>query len=193
MAESCKVTDLLPAENLNAVKVDWHKVGMALVVARLLTTQSLAALGDKDWYMSSLLTLLGFTAYNLVTARLVDSGKFADGRLKAALDDVLKVGTMLVVSRLLAGGSLNDAAWQKASALTLVGFVAYDLGSFRVTDVVAANCANNVKAAVEDTVKFGTMYAVSRYLSGQEFTREYLMESGAFIAGLVSYDLLFVQ
>lgn len=183
---------LMPSQTFESIKVDWIKVGLAFVVSRLLTGESLT---DKSWAMSSLLVLLGFTAYNLLTARVVDSAKLASGQTKAALDDVLKVGTMLVVSRLLAGKPLNDQLWMRESAFVLAGFVAFDLVTHRLSDTVSSHLSldNNKSTAVADTVKFSTMYAISRYLSGQEFNREWALESGGFIAGLVAYDLFLMQ
>jgi hypothetical protein len=188
-SESGKLIDkLLPAQALSDTKGTWMKVGFALVVARLLTSQSLQGLTDKNWAMASLLTLLGFTAYHLMTARVVDSSKLASGKNKDALDSILKVGTMLVVSRLLSGKPLNDEAWMKSSAYVLVGFVAFDIGTSRLTDGIEAS--DRVEAAIYDAAKFGTMYVVSRYLEGAPFNREWFVDSSSFIAGLVAYDLL---
>ena len=188
-SESGKLIDkLLPAQTLSNIKGDWMKVGFAFVVAQLLTTRSLDGLSNKEWGMASLLTLLGFTAYHLLTARVVDSSKVASGKNKNALDSVLKVGTMLVVSRLLSGKPLNDEAWMKSSAYVLVGFVAYDVGVSRLTDNIEAS--DRVEVAIHDAVKFSTMYVVSRYLEGGQFTRDWFVESASFTAGLVAYDLL---
>ena len=182
------VEKVAPADALNGVKQDWYKFGVAFIVARLLTNQSLEGLANKDWAINTLLVLLGFTAYRLLTVRLVDTKNVSNMKMRNALDDVLKFGTMMVVSRLLAGKSLNDKAWMKTSAMVLAGFVVFDLGTVKATEYVSGS--EKVKMAAFDAIKFGTMYGVSRYLEAGNFTREWAIESGAFIAGLVGFDLL---
>jgi predicted tellurium resistance membrane protein TerC len=165
------------------VKGDWLKVGAALITSQLLSQRSL---NDKDWMKSSLLTLIGFTAYHLITSRLVDSSKFATGNVRKALDDILKVGGMLVVSRLLSGQPLNDETWMKESAYVLLGFVAFDLtvGNF----IDTSNMSSKAAASVTDVAKFSTMYAVSRFMAGKEFNKAWAIECAGFMGGLVGYN-----
>lgn len=185
MADSL-LNKLVPSATLESIKVDWVRVGLALVVARLVTQQPLS---DKNWQWASLLTLLGFTIYNLLTARVVDTGSLASGRTRTALDDLLKVGTMLVASRVLAGGSLTDENWMRESAYTLVGFTTFNLGVARVTDGLL-NFENRVNVALDTGAKFATMHTVSRWLAGGAFSREWALESAAFTAGLMAYDYM---
>jgi len=109
---------------VQAIANDWIEVGTMLVVSQALAGQPF----NEAWFRGSLFTLLGFTAYNLFTANLVDSATISDAPgVQAAIDDWAKVGTMLIVSRLLAGGDLNDPAWTRASLGTLLGFTTYNL------------------------------------------------------------------
>lgn len=100
---------------------DWMKVGTMLVVSRMLAGQPL----NESWARSSLYTLLGFTAYHLVTNRLVDTSGLS-GVKKTVADDWLRVGTMMGVSRALAGQNLQNDQWQKESLNTLLGYTAYE-------------------------------------------------------------------
>ena len=180
---------ILPNDVLEKVKVDWFKNAIAFMVARLLLKQNIAGLTDKDWQISTLLVLLGFTVYQMAVARFFDTSSVTSGPLKNALDDVLKFGTMLVVSQLLAGKSLADQAWMKSTAFTLVGFVAFDLVTYRLSDMMSGTPKQ--KLMVSDAVKFGTMFTVSRYLSGQPFNTAWMLENGGFIGGLMIYDYFF--
>jgi len=178
------LNNMLSADTIRNAQNDVYKFGVAYVVAQLLSMKQL----DKEWAMSTLLTLVGFVAYHVLTAKLVDSGKLASGSLKNALDDVLKFGTMLVASRLLAGGSVTDMAWLKETAYYLAGFVAYNLATSKLYDT--AQLSRGVGAAVDDALKFGTAFATLRLLNGQPMDREWLMSSGAFIAGLAVWNLV---
>lgn len=178
------LTNMLSAETISKVKSDWYKFGVAYVVAQLLMMKQL----DKEWAVSTLLTLLGFTAYQVFTSNVIDSGRVAHGTFKNALDDVLKFGTMLIVSHLLSGGSIYDPEWQKETATILAGFVAYDLVTYRVADAVGLQ--GNVNVALNDVVKYGTMFVGSRLLMGKPLDREWAISSGAFVAGLVVWDLV---
>ena len=103
---------------------DTLKVGTMLVVSRLLAGGSVT---DEDWIMSSVYTLLGFAAYQVVVANVVPFEKVENGTLRNAVQNSAKVGTMMIVSRLLAGGSIQDEKWMTSSAYTLLGFAAHDL------------------------------------------------------------------
>lgn len=103
---------------------DWLKVGTMLIVSRLLSGGSLY---DRAWQMSSLYTLLGFTAYNLLTNKMVQGENYSENpAVVSSINDWAKVGTMLIVSRLLSGGDVRDNAWIRSSLGTLLGFTAYN-------------------------------------------------------------------
>lgn len=147
--------------NFQDIMNDLLKVGTMLVVSRVLSGGSLQ---DPAWQRSSLFTLLGFTAYHILTKNFIDTERF--GEYKSIADDWLKVGTMMVVSRLLSGGSLTDRAWQMSSLFTLLGFTAYNLltKNFIQGSQFAENPA--VVSSINDWAKVGTMLAVSHLLGG---------------------------
>lgn len=129
------VRDLVPtnaAGEYKPIADDWLKVGTMMVVSRLLAGESLQ---DESWQRASLYTLLGFTAYHLLTKRFVRGGPGATG---GALNDAAKFGTMFVVSRLLAGGALDDRTWQMASLFTIVGFAAYHFATVHLEKAINA-------------------------------------------------------
>ena len=107
------------------------------------------------------------------------------------MDDILKFGTMLVASRFLSGLPLNDNNWMKETASILAGFVTYDFVTIHAYDTSGFSTVN--KLAINDVIKFGTMFIVSRFLSGNEFNSEWAMSSTGFIVGLLAYDYLLVS
>jgi hypothetical protein len=117
----------------------------------------------------------------------------------AARTDVFKVSSALITQRLFQGKPLDDRLWIVSSALTIIGFVTYQLliASWLDTSKLAKGAA---KVAIDDILKFSTMFVVSRVLSGGAASEtgaeplsqeEWVKDSGLFIASLVTYDLLF--
>jgi hypothetical protein len=187
------MNNLLSSDVLNNVKIDTFKFGLAETGSRFGEQRTLAALMDPAWAKSVVLVLLGFAVYQIAVRRVI-STDFASGSTKLALDDILKVGTMLVFKQLAENrtlSSLNDDTWKNNSAYTLLGFVAYDFVTRHVYDTSSLSGA--VKTSVDDAIKFSTMFVVSQYLGGKSFDSNFLMTSGGYIAGLVAYNFLLSQ
>ncbi len=169
------------------ILADWLKVGTMMVVSRLLETRNVNKLQDKKWLETSLFTLLGFTAYHIVTKRVVTM-EHTNEVVQRVLNTSLKVGTMLVVSRVLAQGSVTDEKWIRSSAYTLAGFAAYDVVTNRL---VPQNLSGGMKATAQDAVNFGTMFVVSRMLEGGSLSDEKWIRSSLYtIAGFAAYNLV---
>jgi hypothetical protein len=166
-----------------ALVIDWVKFSTMFVVSRLLAGGSL---DDQSWMLSSLYTLLGFTAYHIVVKKTITNNMENDA-MKRAMDTWLHVGTMLIVSRLLSGEPLNEK-WMMASLYTILGFNAYDV---LVKDIVPSNLTENpsINAAINDAICVGTMSTVSRLLSGEELNEKWMMGTLYTIAGFAAYDV----
>ena len=166
---------------------DWVKVGTMLVVSNWLGGGSVF---DRSWQKNSAYTLMGFTAYHLSTRNfLTPSG--LEGPVKAIVDDTIKVGTMLMVSRLLSGDSLADSNWLAASLATLVGFAVYNLVVSRY--VVSSELTNNGKLqnVVDDWAKVGTMLVVSRLISCESvLDPKWVSSTLNTLVGFTAYDLV---
>jgi hypothetical protein len=115
----------------------------------------------------------------------------------AARTDVFKWVSAVTAERLMQGKPVDDKLWIVAAALTIIGFVAYQLlvASWLDTSKFAKGSA---KVALDDIVKFSTMFAVCRVLTTGAYwqrdgltSAEYIKDCGFFIASLVTYDLLF--
>jgi hypothetical protein len=183
---------LLSSDVLNNVKLDTLKFGVSAETGARLAKNGLSmeALTDPAWLGQTLLVILGFAVYQIVVRRLI-STDFASGSSKMALDDILKVGTMLVFKQVASSksvDSLRDASWQMNTFATLAGFVSYDFVTRHVYDTSAL--AGPLKASVDDALKFGTMFTVSNLITGGAFDADWAMVSGGYIAGLVAYNFL---
>jgi hypothetical protein len=121
----------------------------------------------------------------------------------AARTDVFKVSSALIAQRLFQGKPLDERLWIVSSALAIIGFVAYQLlvASWLDTSKLAKGSA---KVAIDDILKFSTMFAVAGMLSGGTSAQlmatgdaasvsqeQWVKDAGLFIASLVTYDLLF--
>lgn len=109
-----------------AVFDDWNKFGTMLVVSRMIVGGGLFDLG---WIHSVIAVLVGFTVYQLfVYPRIKGEDYTYSSRLQMVIDDCLKFGTMLLLSRLLTCGSLFNTGWLVETFLgTLLGFSFYDI------------------------------------------------------------------
>jgi len=174
------------AETKQAVMVDLAKVSTMLVVSRLLSSQEQkVSFMDQSWSESSVHTLVGFVTYDVLVRKLVPN-PFTDPTAAAVFNTWLKVGTMLVVSRLLSGQSLNDRAWQMASLYTLLGFTTYDVVTKRLLPNTFKD--ETTRAVFDDTLAFGTMFVVSQLLAGNPLNERWMRDSAYTLAGFAAYN-----
>lgn len=173
--------------HIKDIATDWVKVGTMLAVSQWLKGGSLT---DSSWQMSSLFTLMGFTAYHLSTRNFLTPEKW-DGMSRRIADDTIKVGTMLIVSRLLAGGSLWDTNWISTSMATLVGFAVYNIVVHKYIQGKELSYNPQLQMVIDDWAKVGTMLLVSRLISCESvFNAEWAMGSMATLLGFTTYDLV---
>lgn len=165
---------------------DWVQVGTMLLVSRFLTVQdSGAQFADRRWMEQALFTLLGFTAYHLVT-RQVSPLSHPNMIVQSVIDDWLKVGTMLVVSRLLAGGSVTDQRWLQSSLYTLLGFTAFDVVTHKFVPQT-----ERYQGVMQDTFKHGTMMVVSQLLAGGSLEDQQWQRGSLYtLIGFAAYRLV---
>ncbi len=179
------------SDTINNLNIDIAHFGSALVSSRIINNQ---ILNDWNWIKVSLLTLLGFSIYNLIIANLINTSIIDNENIKMAIDDILKFGTMLLSLRLFLGESLNDMDWILGSCYILIGLIVYDFGTINLLNTKYLNnkkiISNKTKMALDDIIKFSTMLIISRWLSNDNFSKLWILESIGFIVGLVAYDYL---
>lgn len=168
------------------ILTDWVKNGTMFSVARWLSGESLL---DRAWQMSTLYTLVGFTAYQLSSRNIVDTD--LAGTYKPIADDWIKFGTMFIVARMLSGGSLFDTTWIMSCVATLIGFTVYNLV---VTKYVKGSELSNsapVATSIDDATKWAVMFLVSRLITCESvLDPKWAASSIATIVGFIAYDLL---
>ena len=162
---------------------DWLNFGTMFIVSRLLAG---GALDDNAWIMSSLYTLLGLTAYNLVVKKMIVNNM--SGAMERVMNSWLKFGTMLLVSRLLSGEPLNEK-WMMSSLYTLLGFNAFDIITY---DLVPKNLTGNknIDIAIVNAVMIATMSVVSRLLSGEPINEKWMNGTVYTLIGFGAYDIV---
>lgn len=175
-------------ERLGDVKETSLKFATMFIVSRVLAQQPL---NDQEWIKASVLTLVGFAVFDALLVQVFDP-KTLNMRedLRAALCVVLKVGTMLVVSRALSGQSLNDQKWRDATFYTLLGFALYPLATKKLLSGVSG-LGPKGNAVVSDVLEFGTALTVSRVMAnGSLADPAWLKETMLTLVGFTVYDLV---
>jgi hypothetical protein len=183
----------------SAARGDVFKFSSAVIAQRLFEGKPL---NTNLWVVATVLSIIGFVAYQLLLNSWLDTSKLASGSAKVAIDDILKFSTMFVVGRILtsglasgftgveAGTAMNNEEWIKDSGLFIASLVTYDL---LLSDLVANKTVNldrNVNLAVNDGIKMSIVLSCYNFAKGGSFDKQFLVSSGGFITGLVVYDLL---
>lgn len=162
---------------------EWIKVGTMQIVSRFLSGDSL---NDPEWQKKAMHTLMGFAVYYLFTRQIAPTSQVSQ-RFRPVADDTIKVGTMLVISRLLNGLPLTDSTWQRASLATLLGFASYQLIIRPQVPTQEWTDYKPLLGAVNDWFKYGTMLVVSHLLTGGSiFDPKW---AAASVATLVGYTI----
>jgi hypothetical protein len=108
---------------------------------------------------------------------------------KDIASDWLKVGTMSAVSQWLKGGSLTDTKWQMETLFVLLGFTAYHLSTRNFLTPTGLDGVPRMIA--DDTIKVGTMFVVSRLLSGGGLMdRQWITACMATLIGFAVYNIV---
>lgn len=176
---------------------------------KLYDSSSVPEFFSADWIKQSVLTLLGFATYQIFVRKMI-ANTYEDQYVRMAVDDILKVGVMLITREILMAGSLNvvlnpnepsayynNNGWMFGSAAILTGFVSYDLVVARFINLDSYQSPEN-RNSVRDVAKFGTMFIVSEFLNAlkngnvaQRFTSELYqwgIPSVGFLAGITLYN-----
>ena len=181
----------ITSDILSSIKLDSGRFGSALVSQQVLSGNSIR---DTEWIKSTILVLIGFAVYQLIVRRYVTFTKsLADYNLENATENFIKFGTMLIISRALSGRKLNDSNWLFEIYTILAGFLFYDTvvshGYSYLVSKYNLSCKSSL--VLYDVMQFGTMFTVSRWLSGQPMNYEWVFSSTTYIIGIALYDYFF--
>ena len=164
------LTDRAMIENL-------LKVGTMLAVSALIKKEKVL---QKD----SLYILAGFAAYHLVSKRMVP--RVGDYRVDKVISTTAKVGTMMVVSTLLAGGKVDKKLGMGVAA-TVAGFSAYDLLVSKFVPSIPHPIARSI---VNDAIVVVTMSVVKDLALGKKVNKSTVLATLPTIAGFAVYDIV---
>ena len=128
-------------------------------------------LADKAWQLSSLYTILGFLTYNISTRNFLApmKGSKDSSAVKLVVDDWMKFGTMFITARALSGESLLNHNWIYGVLATMVGYTIYDVLTVKFAKGNQLTYKVGLQNAIDDWMKFGTMFIVARLLSCDSF------------------------
>ena len=115
-------------EVVNKVTDDWLMFGTMLTISHVLEVylgSKKIKLFNKDWIITTLFILIGFTAYRIGTS-FVDPTNI-NPTIRPAFQDLVQFGTMLTVSRILEQGSIIDQTWLTQTLFVLFGFAMYHI------------------------------------------------------------------
>ena len=106
-------------------------------------------------------------------------------------NDWVKFGIMFVVSQLLIGKSLSDPDWRNTTIFLLLGLAGYH--------IITKNLINTenfaeYKLVADDLFKFGTMFIIARFISGQSLLdKQWQMSILYIMIGFIIYNILTSQ
>ena len=153
------------------------KVGTMLGVSAMIRKEKVL---QKD----SLYILAGFAAYHLVSKRMIP--RIGDYRVDKIISTTVKVGTMMVVSTLLAGKKV-DKKLGMGIAATVAGFSAYDLLVSKFVPTIPHPIARSV---ITDAIVVVTMSVVKDLALGKKINKGTVMATLPTIAGFAAYDIV---
>lgn len=169
---------------LNDLKTDKALHRNILKFATMLSVSKALSLQDAKFVASTIATLVGFTAYHLITKKIQLPIDNPD--LKAISNTWMKVGTMLVVSRLYQGQKLSQE-FLIDSSMSLLGFNAADLILPRIMPDFGNELLQKI---VTDVAVVLIMTITKAILTGGKITPGLLVKSSWTIVGFVLYDLI---
>lgn len=155
-----------------------------LKFATMLTVSKAISLQDAKFITSTIATLVGFTAYHLVTKKI--NLPFQNEDLKNMSKTWMKVGTMLVVSRLYKGEKITND-FMMDSVLTLLGFNVADVLIPRILPDFQSTLVDKI---VTDIAVVLIMNVSKTLMSGGKVDMKLLMSSAWTLSGFILYDLI---
>lgn len=87
----------------------------------------------------------------------------------------------------------DEINWLKVSILTLIGLGVYNLTIANILNVDYIN-HHNLKLAINDIIKFGSMFVILRFLSGEPLNDyNWIIEVFYVLVGFMTYDFIVID
>ncbi len=155
-----------------------------LKFATMLTVSKAVSLQDAKFMTSTIATLVGFTVYHLVTKKI--QLPIINPDLKRVSETWMKVGTMMLVSRLYQGGKITNEFLTDAS-MTLIGFNVADIIVPRFLPTFQSKLVQNI---VTDVAIVMISTVSKALLTKQRLSKELFMGAMWTLSGFILYDLI---
>jgi hypothetical protein len=111
------------------------------------------------------------------------------------LNDWLKVGTMMIVSRFLElrfkkpnDKVASNEVWAKLSVFFLLGLTTYHIVTKQLLPLSNSNAV--IQSVIDDWLKIGTALTVARLLEGEKLNNKWLMSSLYTLLGFTSFNIV---
>lgn len=104
--------------------------------------------------------------------------------------DVVKNGTMLVSARLLSGGSIKNNIWGMSTIYVLIGFIVFHIVIKKLIPSNLLGDNASMQNALKTVVKIGTMFVVSKLISGESLNMDWGKSVLYILAGYAAYDVV---
>ena len=167
-------------------QVDVAKAGTVNTISHLSDTfRNSGEYLNYGWIQATVAALVGFVIHGLIVSQVIKPSTGNKG-VDAGLADVVKVGTVMMVSQIIntsmAGGIELSEAWMRTSAITLVAFFV-----FHVAIASSVPEVEGYQATVMDIAKVTFTSAAVHFISGQPFNREYGLSLAGVVGGFAIY------
>lgn len=187
---------LLDHSTVTNIKADSMQFGLALIMSYLVAGENLFSNDCRNTKVI-FITLIGFAVYHTILSKLYVTATLQP-TLRVTLDDIIKFATVLYVSKYLGD---RENLYTREFGLTtlnlLVGFLIYNsiISNHLTTKLISDNMTLPHVMAISDFAKFTSVFVISGLLNKLsnvgDLDKQYVRLSAGYVAGLVTYDLIF--
>ena len=167
------------------LKEDIYKIGIMLTVSRAFKDGDLKGLDNKKFLTETFATLAGFAVYHLIIKDYALKIQMPKAELNKIAQIAIKVGSVLIVSKLIKGKELDAYS----GSYIISGFLA---------DALFKDCLNlsaffeddRLKRVADDFILAAMTTLVPRIVKGGRITSRLLKEVVAKTIGFAAYTFL---
>ena len=189
-------------EILDLIHHDNLKFGSALIFSQIfiksdLNNINIASILEPKFLKILFLTLLGFAIFQSITRQILKIEKIESDKIRYTIFDILRLFTMILVSRNLAGNNVFHQNWIKEGINIITGFAIYGLFLRAPLEELIINENLNYKYQnmLKDLIKYPTTLSIigtlSHNTSIQNFDANYIKFIIGYTSGFLFYDYFF--
>ncbi len=182
---------------LYAIHHDNLKFGSALIFSQIFVNSSFESILEPKFIKIFFLTLLGFAIFQSVTRKIIKIEHIKSEIFKYTAFDVLRLFTMILVSRNLAGGNVFHQNWIKEGLNIIAGFTTYNLffRQYLEDNIINENWDYRYQNMLKDLLKYPISLTIIGTLSHntniQNFDTKFVKFIFGYTSGFLFYDYFF--